>query len=148
MPHRDPRCVHFARTMSEAVITVSTLVMHGIPARVIDEMTGGGLGGLTVFGSDTAGGIAVWVDDPAQADEARELLLEMKDQIIERSTRKESGPLLVVCDKCGKEHEYEGAYRGTVQECPSCGHFLDIGEVEESMDWNTAEIDENDPELQ
>lgn len=149
MSHQNERSVHLAKTMSEAVIIVSTLSMNGIAARVPDEMTLGGIGGLTVFGKDTAGGIEVWVDDPANAEEARAIIVDMKANIIDRAAQSEHrGPIEMDCDRCGKHLKFAGEEWGTVGECPSCGQFLDIGEVEDSIEWDTEPIDENDPELQ
>jgi hypothetical protein len=146
MSDRDARFVHLSPSMSQAGLVVATLKMNGVAARVIDESATGGMQGLALTGND--GGMEVWVDDPAQAEEARQIIEELKQVVIESNTRaQKEGPIDVICEKCNKSHHFEAEYRGTVQECPSCGSFIDLYEGDDSMEWDTAEVDEDDPEL-
>ncbi len=149
MPDRDERFVCLVPTQSAANVVVTTLSMNGIAARTVDRLTGGGVPGLTLLGSDNIGGIEVWADDPAQVEEAREMIAQMQQEVIDRAeSYKAKGPVDIACDRCDKKLHFEAEARGTVQECPACGNFIDLYEGDDSMDWDTAEVDENDPELE
>lgn len=37
-------------------------------------------------------------------------------------------PIEVLCEECGERTSFPAAQRGSVQECPHCGTFLDVGE--------------------
>jgi hypothetical protein len=47
-------------------------------------------------------------------------------------TGSESGlPIEVVCDECDQKSLFPANQRGTIQDCPACGAFVDVGEVDE-----------------
>ena len=145
MPYRDEHCVYSAVTMSEAVITAACLTTRGIPAKVMDAMTLGGLEGLTALVPGVSSrGIEVWIDDLAQFDEARRILDELKTNIVERTAAgKQRGPVEMVCDKCGKPVKFKAEDYGTIQECPRCGNYMDVGEVADAIDWREELIEED-----
>jgi hypothetical protein len=42
----------------------------------------------------------------------------------------EDGLVEAVCEECGKVATFPTAQRGSVQECPHCRAFIDVGEEE------------------
>lgn len=128
MLNRDPRCVFVANTMAAAVVTAAWLTEQGIAAEVMDLMTLGGLEGLTAWAPGiSARGLEVWVLDPTKAPEARRLLAEHAAAQARRvEEAKEGSDLEVVCEECGQTSVSPAAQRGTVQDCPHCGEYLDV----------------------
>jgi hypothetical protein len=128
MIHRDPRCVFVAHTMGLAVVTATWLTNNGIPAQVMDLMTLGGFEGLTAMAPGiSARGLEVWVENPAQVEEARALLAEHEAAQARRAAAaQERDPVEVVCEECGKRSRFPGSQFGTIQDCPHCGAYLDV----------------------
>ncbi len=150
MLNRDRRCVFVADTMGQAVSTATWLTEQGFPARVMDLMTLGGLEGLTPLapGSISLRGLEVWVLDPDQAAEALALVEEDTAARAQRAAEAErQGPVEVVCEECGRPSIFPGRQRGTVQDCPHCGSYLDVEnpggpagpEAEDDGAYGTAE---------
>ena len=139
MINRDPRCVFVANTMAHAVVTANWLNEQGIAAEVMDLMTLGGLEGLTAWAPGiSARGLEVWVLDASKAPEARRVLAEhAAARARQAEEAKEGGDLEVVCEECGRTSVFPAAQRGTVQDCPHCGEYLDV-EVpgSPSEDWD------------
>ena len=133
MIHRDPKCVYVADNLGLAETTVVFLGQQGISAQVMNPMTLGGLVGLTWLSPTgvSANGIEVWVDDPAQAEEARQLLQAHADSKafkVEQAVR--TGKVAAICDECGKPGVFPGSQLGSVQNCPHCGAYMDVVEAD------------------
>jgi hypothetical protein len=145
--HRDPRCVFVANTMANAVVTATWLSQNGIPARVMDLMTLGGLEGLTALAPGiSARGLEVWVNDPADAPEADRLLAEHEAALTQQAAEAEQRqPTQVVCEDCGKSSLFPADQYGTTQDCPHCGAYLDVVEPG-SLSDEPDEGEEADPE--
>jgi hypothetical protein len=123
MPYRDPRCVYVANDFGQADVVAGWLGGRGIPARVMNQATHGGL-----VSPPGAVGVEVWVVDPAQAAEAVRLLGE---HAVAQVARERTGPPVdAVCEECGRPSTFPARYRGTVQDCPHCAAFLDVGDAE------------------
>src|SRR5271154_6878303 len=105
--------------MAAAVVTATWLNEKGIPAQVMDQMTLGGLEGLTALAPGiSARGIEVWVDDPAHIPEASKLLAEHAALMAQRETEAQlRGPVEVVCEECGKKSLFPASRVGTIQDC-------------------------------
>ncbi|MEX2215857.1 MAG: hypothetical protein WD768_17230 [Phycisphaeraceae bacterium] len=145
MPHRDPRCVYLARTLSEADVTVTALTGNGVPARAIDPLSRGGLFGLSVTGEHGVGRIEIWIDNLEQLDEAKSILEELASITASRAERAPAaGPIEMNCEGCGKKLTFQPEAWGTVQECSKCGSFLDVGAVDDGMEWEEGVIEEED----
>src|SRR5688572_23339161 len=70
----------------------------------------------------------VWVDR-ADIERARPVLVEYERRSAERrpGVAPEGGRIEVACEKCGGTATFPAAQKGTVQECPHCGAYLDVG---------------------
>jgi hypothetical protein len=130
MISRDPSCVYVAANAAEAAVVANWLEHQDVPARVMETMTHGGLEGLTAWTGVSARGIEIWVERKEDTDRARVLLAEHKQTISSLLAHKESaGPVDAICEDCGQTSEFPGGLRGTVQNCPNCGGYLDVPEV-------------------
>jgi ribosomal protein S27E len=142
MSYRDPRCVYVAESLGQADIVATMLEQNRIKAEVMDRHTQGGFEGLSAIAAK-GNGVEVWVLDPTHTAEAIELIAE---QEVARTTRTAaraaSGkPVDVVCEDCGTATTFPAEQQGTVQDCPNCGAFVDVGEDEED---DTDAVDEDD----
>lgn len=142
MIHRDPRCVFVADSPVLAEVVALWLVDQGVPARVMNPATLGGLVGLTPWSLTgvSSSGIEVWVDDAARAPQALQLLAEHEQFRAEKSAAPaaDAAPVEAVCEECGQVSPFPASQRGTLQECPHCGGYLDVpgGDAD---DWDPAD---------
>jgi hypothetical protein len=75
-------------------------------------------------------GVEVWVLDPVQTAEAIRLLGE---HALELRVQKPDGPPVeVVCEECDKTSTFPAEERGSVQNCPHCGAYLDVEPADEA----------------
>jgi hypothetical protein len=142
---RDPKCVFVASSLGLAEVVVVWLGEQGVAAQVMNPLTLGGLDGLTPWSPSgvAAAGIEVWVNDPADAPRAAQLLAEQAAaQAAKAPDAQEAGELEVTCEECSRVTAFPASRRGKVENCPECGAYLDVvpeGEVDESGDWEEAE---------
>jgi len=129
MDSRDPKCVHIDDNLAKANIIASWLTGEGIPAQVMNEMTLGGFEGLvSVIPKLGFRGAEVWVDNIADVDRARGLLVARNAELQAKHAADENVLVLVeaLCEECKGRSTFPGAQRGTVQSCPNCGAFIDV----------------------
>jgi hypothetical protein len=129
--HRDPKCIYVANSPGEADVVAVWLEEQGFPSRVMNMSTLGGLPGLTPFSplAIGAGGIEVWVLDEVRAPQAKQLLDEHSETLAKHTAALQHGaPIQVNCEECGQSSEFPAKERGSVQECPHCGAYLDVGD--------------------
>jgi hypothetical protein len=108
------------------------LERNGIEAFEVDDTS---LAGVWMFG--LLSGIhrpRVWVDR-VNAERAKTLIEEFERERRERqaahvTSGDEAKPLHVVCEDCNKASDFPASKRGTIQDCPHCGAYVDVGEVE------------------
>jgi Zn finger protein HypA/HybF involved in hydrogenase expression len=131
MTSRDERCVFVANTVAEATATANWLEHEGISARVMDALTHGGLEGLTAWTGASLRGVEVWVVNPEDAETARKLIAE-NEQLLAASTEAgDEKPVLAFCEECGSACEFPAELRGTIQDCPHCGRYMDAVDDED-----------------
>jgi hypothetical protein len=140
--NRDPRCVYVADSVGEADISANWLKDRGIAAQVMDRSTLGGLEGLTPWSALGIGarGIEVWVVEPQDAPRALELLKEFEaERAAQVEANREAGPVTAVCEECGEASVFPAKDRGTVQNCPHCGAYMDVDDA----DLETTDLGED-----
>ena len=131
MISRDPKCVFVADDVSRATVVANWLESQGIPARVMDLMTLGGLDGLNAWTGVSARGIEVWVLQTDDVNQALTLIEEQEES--QRDSEHQdaaSQPVLVFCEACGNTTEFPGEQRDTTQQCPQCGARVIVSERE------------------
>src|SRR5512139_1456500 len=131
MISRDPQCVFVADDVARATVVANWLETQGIPARVMDSMTLGGLDGLNAWTGVSARGIEVWV---LRTDDVDRALTLVEEQEVSQRDREQqdsaSQPVLVFCEACGNAAEFPGEQRDTTQQCPQCGASVSVSERE------------------
>ncbi len=151
MIHRDPKCVFVADSPGMAEVVVLFLGGNNIEAQVMDPETLGGFLGLTPLSSTgiSANGIEVWVHEQANAERARELIAQREDVLKEKAAKAatRTGTVKAECDECGKTSEFPAAEAGSVQDCPHCGEYMDVPDLDDAPDGgNPASSAEPDRE--
>ncbi|MEQ8790570.1 MAG: DUF2007 domain-containing protein [Pirellulaceae bacterium] len=147
MRNRDRRCVFVTDDLGVADVVVTLLGHEGVEAQVMDRGTLGGLLGLTVWSKTgvSANGVEVWVSEVDDAPRARQLVEAMDQQKAKRRQVSEQlGPVDAACEECGAVTNFPANQRGTVQDCPHCGEYLDVpgGDEEETVDWGEPAEDD------
>jgi hypothetical protein len=144
MIYRDPKCVFVAESVGLAEVVVIYLADHDIAAQVMNPTTLGGLDGLTWLSRTGvgAGGIEVWVRDPAQATMARELLEDHAAELTARTAEGGDGAdITVICEDCGKENVVPGRDAGKVVNCQHCEAYMDVPDASEGPGVAESEDD-------
>ena len=129
MIFRDPKCVFVGDSPALAEVIVLWLTDHDIEAEVMNPATLGGLVGLTWLSNTgvSASGIEVWVKDPAQAEQARDLIAQRSARLAAAAAERSAGDeILVVCEDCGKESVCPASDAGKVLSCQHCGGYIDV----------------------
>ena len=143
MTLNDPVAVYDAATNVEAHLVRTLLVEEGIDAQVVEDLS---TGGLWMFG--LLPGIhkpQVWVQR-ADLQRAQPLLVEYERQEAERQAAHQQAartgePIKVTCEDCGQASMFPAEHQGTVQECPHCGAYVDVGEIAPFWEGETAPED-------
>jgi hypothetical protein len=142
MALKDPIAIFTASSNIRAHALCHVLEQSGIEAHVAEDYS---LVGLWVGG--TIPGIhspKVWVD---RADAERAAAIIQQDELRQRelqSNPQAHGEVVQVqslCDECGKVASFPAVQRGSVQECPHCGAYLDVVEDHDG-DLSEQENDE------
>jgi hypothetical protein len=125
---RDPVAIYNAADNLEAAVLSNALVEAGIEAYFVEDVSqvGTWLGGLIPEIHKPQ----VWVDRTA-VEQALPILRDHERRLAERRAAPAPDATLVeaVCEECGGRGYFPVAQRGTVQDCPHCGTFLDVGEI-------------------
>jgi Putative prokaryotic signal transducing protein len=132
MSLRDPVHIYDAATNQDASLIKMYLERNGIEAFEVEDTS---LAGVWLFG--LLPGIhrpRVWVDR-ANAERAKTLIEEYEDELHDRNAANgvasdDAEPLHVVCEDCNKASDFPASKRGTTQDCPHCGAYVDVGDVE------------------
>ncbi len=130
----DPVAVYNAATNVEAELLRIGLEQAGIEAHITyDESPAG----YWMFGRlPEIHKPQVWIDR-SQIKLAQVVLEEYERGQREKRanhSRLDDGSLLVECEECGKKSEFPVSKRGTIQDCPHCSAYVDVGEPESSAD--------------
>lgn len=141
MALKDPVAAYNAANNVEAHMLRNYLVARGIESYVSEDDSQGGL-----FAFGTLAELhkpQVWIER-SDADRAKPILFEFEQSLghhRETDDRVISTPVEVTCESCGQHVSFPADQRGTVQECPKCTAYLDVGG--DSGDWDDTPIDED-----
>jgi hypothetical protein len=140
MTLRDPLAAYNAGSNVEAHLVCGLLQDAGIQAVVIEDVSQVGvwLGG-TISEIHKP---QVWIER-ADINRARPVLTDYERRASERRAaergEREAGPPVVVgCEECGKRSEFPAAQKGTVQNCPHCRAYVDVGYEVGFEGWDEA----------
>jgi hypothetical protein len=136
MALHDPVAIFTASTNARAQALCHLLGRSGVEAHVTEDFS---LVGLWVGG--TLPGIhspKVWVDR-ADAERAAAILQEHQQRESELqadpASTADQEQVQTVCEECGRFIAFPASQRGSVQECPHCRAYVDVGPEQEAGDW-------------
>jgi hypothetical protein len=138
MALRDPFAAYNAGSNHEAHMVCGLLIAADIEAVVIEDVSQVGWG--------WAGPLAelhkpqVWIER-ADIERARPVLTEYDRLATERraaqgATAGSGTPIPVTCEECGKMSEFPAAQKGSVQSCPHCRAYIDVGDEVGFEGWD------------
>ena len=138
MSLRDPFAAYSATSNVEAHWVRNLLVDAGIEAVVIEDISQ-----VAVF----VGGLLpaihnpqVWIERDA-IEQARPILIEYEQHLADRRAAEQDSsgvggtPVEVLCEECGQSCEFPVAQSGSVQNCPNCGAYIDVGDATDVEGW-------------
>ena len=143
MALRDPVAVYNAANNMQAQFVCDALAVAGVEAYVTEDISQVGVwvGGLVPEIHKPQ----VWVER-ADVERAGPVLIEFERRAAElRGNAADTAgpPVEAVCEECGESASFPVAQRGTVQQCPHCGEYMDVGGDDLPPGW---EEDEREPE--
>jgi Putative prokaryotic signal transducing protein len=148
MPAQDPVAVYNAANNVEAHLVCNMLASAGVEAFVTEDNSQVGvtmLGHLAEIHKPQ-----VWVDR-SNIEQARPIL---EDYARRSAELQDPGPettlvgdatIEAICEECNEHSTFPAAQRGSVQNCPHCGAFIDVGAPElpdEAYDTEAGEARE------
>lgn len=140
MALEDSITAYIAESNMEALMAKHHLEAAGIEAHVSEDNS--------IAGTLIAGRMSnfhkpeVWVSR-ADSQRAAELLAEFEEQKRARDPKRvEDEPKTAEanCERCEKPSTFAGSLNGTIQNCPHCGAFVDVGEYEWPEDFDVGEM--------
>jgi hypothetical protein len=142
MALHDPVAIYTAASNLEASLVRDGLIEAEIEAFVVEDVSQAGvwMGGL-VPGIHKP---QVWVDR-ADVARAKPVLLTFEQRAAERrdgsaASAAAASPIEVVCEECRSPASFPASMRGSVQECPECGAYIDVETDEPSEPWTDQEL--------
>lgn len=144
MSLRDPFAAYNAGNNIEAHLVCHLLIESGIEAMVIEDVSQVG-----VWWGGTVSEIhkpQVWIERD-NIERARPILTEYDRRSAERRAAEqqdgtEAAPISATCEKCGKSANFPATLKGTVQLCPHCRAYVDVGEDNDFEGWEDIAADE------
>ena len=144
MELHDPVAIYSAASDLEAYEIVELLQGAEIPAQVIEDMN------LFDGLNPPVHAAKVWVSSrdlerATAVTRGYEARIQQRELVSHVPVDLQSEWIDARCDKCGTVTRYAPIQKGTVENCPKCYAFIDIGSDVEFDDWNVIEV-ENDGE--
>ena len=143
MKFLDPKAIYNAATNHEAHLLCQILIDSGIAAKVIEDNSPAGIawvGPLAEIHKPQ-----IWVERN-DMESAKAILAETEKHTTELGAARESpqmtAPILVHCEKCDKHSEFPASQFGSVQSCPFCYAYVDVGDDVGFDDWEETESED------
>ena len=125
----DPIVAYTAGGNLEANLVVEWLTSNGVNAHAVEDNSFGGIYGF---------GAIRHLDKPqvfierSDTERAAELLREFETkQHARKQQLADAPPISAECPECGATSDFPASHDGTVQNCPQCQAFMDVG----AIDW-------------
>jgi len=137
----EPVVAYIAESNFEAKNLVNVLARNGIDAHCEEDLSG--MEGAAAANVGSFLKPKIWVDK-SQLENAVAVLREFEEE--KQAKLRAAGdapPVSSTCDECGEVSLFAAEFADTVQDCPKCGKFMDVGDMgwAEELDWGEAESD-------
>ncbi len=138
MSMQEPNVIYTAVSNLEAHFLCNLLVDSGIEAAVVEDNS---QAGAWIGGNASQLHHPKVLVDQSDIDRAKPILEQYEQRSTERRAAgrvSDGEPILVWCEECGEQSQYPAAQSGTVQSCPKCLAYVDVGEEPELEGWDEA----------
>ena len=136
MALNDPIAVYNAENNLEAQLICNLLNDTGIEAYLTEDVSQVGVWLLGLVPEIHKP--QVWTDR-GEIDRVKPLLEDFERRKVQRqqAANDTMGETVVeaTCEKCGQRSNFAAAQQGTVQDCPHCGAFMDVGDSPDADEW-------------
>jgi len=132
---QDPVAVYDAANNVEAQLVKMFLVESGVEAFAVEDVSLVGYWMLGILPEIHKPQVFV---NKADVERALRLLAEYESQAAERERLSREADaatashIKVACEECGATTSFPSSQGGSVQMCPRCGGYVDVGEVDEA----------------
>jgi Putative prokaryotic signal transducing protein len=125
MKFRDPIAVYNAANNLEAALVRQMLLVADIESHVVEDVS---LAGAWMFGLlPEIHKPQVWIDR-GDIERAKPVLEEYERCVAAKLQTAEVGaPIVVTCEECEGRTSYPASRNGSVETCPHCGAYVDVG---------------------
>jgi hypothetical protein len=138
MALQEPVAVYNAANNVESHILCNILRDAGIEAFTTDDVS---TVGVWMFGLlPEIHKPQIWIDRK-DVEQAKPVLEDYERQLLERRAADQrkaadsDATIEVTCEKCGQRSLFPAEQRDTVQECPHCGAYVDVGDSPDTEEW-------------
>ena len=133
MSLQNPVVAYEARDNAQANLLRLRLIAEDVTAFVEEDHSGVG---DSLWGQSSLNKPKVWVEK-TNLEQALAVLKQFERELVQKSQRVEDSVntwkmIDAVCETCGTTQQFAEEMKGSVQDCPQCGDFLDVGNV----DWD------------
>lgn len=138
MELHDPVAAYNAASNVEAHLVCNLLVDAGIEAMVVEDVSQVGvwIGGLVPEIHKPQ----VWIAR-ADVERAGTVLSDHAQRQFERQNAQTGESIEVSCEECATLSWFPHSEKGSVQSCPHCGAYVDVGESSDFDDWASTDED-------
>ncbi|MFL5329497.1 MAG: DUF2007 domain-containing protein [Gemmataceae bacterium] len=145
MPLDDAVAVHNSASNPEAYIVRNMLADAGIEAYVTEDISHVAMGWLGQLPELYKA--QVWIERK-DVERAAPILAEYEQRMVVRHRAEtaqtvSNEDLEATCEECGKASTFAAALAGTIQTCPHCKAFMDVGDDELDFDSENIESFDN-----
>jgi hypothetical protein len=137
MPMKDPVAAYIAATNFEAHFICNILMDAGIEAAVEEDVSQVGVWMLGL--ASQLHRPKVWIEQ-SDWDRAKLIVTAYEEDVSARRAAEQGKTsaefqITARCEECGAETAFSSQLDGTVQNCPKCQGFMDVGDGEPGFDW-------------
>jgi hypothetical protein len=126
---RDPIVAYTAGGNLEAHLVADWLTSNGVDACAVEDNSGVN---LFVFGTISQFHLPQVFIERSDTEKAAELLRQYEAKKHLRQQQVADAPAITSkCEQCGATSSFPASQNGTVQDCPKCRAFMDVG----TIDW-------------
>ena len=148
MELHDPVAVYTAASNLDAHQIAGVLLASGVESQVVEDNSTVGIwvGGINPLLTKPQ----IWVSS-RDLERAAPVIQQFENLVSQRFLTQgvpvelRSEWIDATCEKCGTVTRYAPIQKGTVENCPNCLAFIDVGVDDEFDDWNVIDV-EADPD--
>lgn len=133
---RDPKCVFVGASTADAEKIAGWLREKRVSVRVKEALRFSGLEG-----------VEVWVQNADDIEKAKGIVSkieqpESNNTRLGEATLGDATSIVAFCESCGRATNFPSKLRGTIENCPHCGQFMDVIDTDGASSEGEIEVRE------